>query len=99
MASLTKRDRNHAEIAEALRRAGCSVYDSSRFGGGFPDLTVGRYIDGKPVTFLREVKDGSLPPSHRKLNDREKAWHAMHKGHVAVVLSVEEALAAVGLTA
>ena len=48
-------DSNHAQIMRALRRAGWAVHDTSRLGGGFPDLVAGR--DGRVV--LIEVKDGA----------------------------------------
>lgn len=97
MGRLVRRDPNHREIADALRAAGCSVWDAAHVGGGFPDLVVGRVVAGERRTYLLEVKDGELPPSRRALNDRERAWHAAHLGAVAVVLSVEDALRAVGL--
>ena len=62
-----------------------------------PDLLVGRVVAGVPRTFLLEVKDGTLAPSRRRLNEAETAWHRSWLGHVAVVLSVEEALRAVEL--
>lgn len=43
-----------------------------------------------------EVKDGSKPPSARKLTPDEARWHAQWKGPVFVVNNVSEALAAVG---
>jgi hypothetical protein len=45
---------------------------------------------------LMEIKDGSLPPSHRRLTPDQVKWHTEWKGwRVAVVTSVEEALAAI----
>ena len=94
MGRLVRRDRNHKEIADALMAAGCSVWDAAHVGGGFPDLVVGRVIGRRRVTYLLEVKDGTLPPSRRALNDAERAWHDAHLGQRAVVLSVEDALRA-----
>lgn len=94
---LVRRDRNHAEIAKALQRAGCSVWDAAHVGGGFPDLVVGRIVAGKRRTYLLEVKDGTLPPARRRLNEAEIAWHDAHLGQRAVVLSVDDALRAVEL--
>jgi len=45
-------DSNHAEIIKTLRQLGCSVFDSSRVAGGFPDLVVGI----NQVTCLVEIK-------------------------------------------
>jgi Holliday junction resolvase len=45
-------DSNHANIVKTLRDLGCSVFDTSRVAGGFPDLVVGR----NNITCLVEVK-------------------------------------------
>lgn len=81
-------DGNHSEIAEALRRAGCTVLHLHQLGGGCPDLLAG--IDGRNL--LIEVKDGSKPPSRRALTPDEAAFHATWRGQIAVVSTVAEAL-------
>lgn len=58
-----KVDGNHGEVMQALRGLGCVVKSLAAVGGGFPDLLVGF----RGVLVLLEVKDGSLPPSKRKL--------------------------------
>lgn len=88
-----KVDDNQAEIVAALRRAGCSVCILSGVGKGCPDLAVGR----GGVTYMLEIKDGRKTPSARKLTPDEQAWHDAWRGHAAVVNSVDEALAAVGV--
>lgn len=45
-------DANHSQIVKTLRDLGCSVFDTSRVAGGFPDLVVG--INQK--TALVEIK-------------------------------------------
>ena len=45
-------DANHSQIVKTLRELGCSVFDTSRVAGGFPDLVVG--VCGK--TALVEIK-------------------------------------------
>ena len=59
----SKRDGNHKEIVKAFRDSGCTVLDLASVGGGCPDLLVG--YGGRNI--LVEVKDGSKPPSARKL--------------------------------
>ena len=93
-----KVDRNHAEIVETLRAAGCGVLDLSSVGNGCPDLLV------HPPTFpacriavLMEVKDGSQPPSKRKLNPQQEKFHAQWKGWIHVVTSAADALDVLGL--
>lgn len=89
-----RRDDNHAEVVAALRAAGASVEDLADVGGGCPDLLVGI----RHVTYLLEVKDGTKPPSKRNLTPYEAAWHMRWRGRpVAVVESVEDALAACGI--
>ena len=84
-------DANQPAIVKALRAIGCSVDITSHVGNGFPDLTVGY----RKRTTLLEVKDGSKPPSDRELTPDQVKWHIAWRGQVAVVTSVEEAIAAV----
>lgn len=83
-----KRDANEAEIVDALRAAGYSVQPLDE--RGVPDLLVGRW----QKCWLLEVKDGSKSKSRRMLTPDQVAWHRSWRGHVDVVESVEEALAA-----
>ena len=84
-------DSNHAEIVEALRRAGCTVQSLAAIGDGTPDLLVG--YDGRNL--LVEVKDGSKSPSRRRLTPDESTWHTAWAGQVAVASTVAEALAVI----
>jgi len=86
-------DANQAEIVAALRKAGCSVQDLSAVGQGVPDLLVCR----AGLMALLEVKDGSKPPSARKLTWDQVMWHQAWQGPVHVVTSADEALRAMGL--
>ena len=47
-----KVDANHSLVVKTLREMGCSVFDTSSVGRGFPDLVVSR----KRATTLVEVK-------------------------------------------
>lgn len=87
MRRAAKIDRNQPEIVAALLAVGCSV-DVLPGGNGRPDLLVG--IAG--TNALLEVKDGSLPPSERRLNALQKNWHANWKGKAHVVETIEQAL-------
>lgn len=85
-------DANQKAIVDALRKIGCKVYVSSSFGQGFPDLIVG--CGGRLC--LLEVKDGSKPPSARKLTPDQVKFHADWTGlPLYVVDSVDSAIAAV----
>lgn len=85
-----RKDGNHAAIAKALVQYGCSVLDLSQLGGGVPDLLVA--IHGRSM--LMEVKDGSKPPSARKLTEDQSEFHATWRGATAIVSDIDSALRA-----
>ena len=82
-----KLDRNHRDIVEALELLGATVQSLAPMGSGVPDLLVGH----RNLNLLLEVKDGSLPPSRRRLTDDEAEWQFLWRGQKAVVYSPEEA--------
>lgn len=86
-------DRNQAEIVEALRYAGATVESLHRVGAGVPDLLVG--FRGR--NYLLEIKDGKKVPSAQKLTEDQVYFHATWRGQVAVVRSVPDAFATIGL--
>lgn len=86
---LARVDANQPAIVEALRKLGATVLHLHTIGKGAPDIAVG-YM-GKNA--LIEIKDGSKPPSARKLTPDEERFHAEWRGQVAVVESVDEAIA------
>lgn len=93
MRKVARVDDNQTEIVEALRRVGCSVQSLATVGNGCPDLLVGR----QGVNTLLEVKDGSKPPSRRRLTPDEQIWQHKWGGQVVTVETVEQALKAVGV--
>lgn len=84
----SKVDDNQSEIVQALRNMGCSVECLHAVGSGVPDLLVG--LNG--INLLLEVKDGSKPPSARKLTIDQVIWHDEWRGQVQIVKSVEHAI-------
>jgi Holliday junction resolvase len=86
-----KVDANQGEIVAALRKAGALVCITSAVGDGFPDLLVAH----RGRLLLLEVKRSDLSPSRRALTDKEQAFHREWQGHVVIVTSAEDALAAV----
>lgn len=84
-------DDNQADIVAALRKIGASVQPLHAVGSGCPDLLVG----WRGMTSLLEVKDGSKPPSARKLTPDQVKWHANWRGQVAVVETIEQAIEAI----
>lgn len=84
-------DAKQGEIVSAFRRLGWYVHDTSRFGGGFPDVVCAR--GGQLI--LVEVKDGSKPLSQQALTPAEaKAYLAFAAAGVTIhlVRSVEDVL-------
>ena len=59
-----RRDLNHAQIVKELRDAHIWVYDTSRVGGGFPDLVV----CSRNCLRLVEIKSerGKLTPAQER---------------------------------
>lgn len=85
-------DMNHKLIVRALRDVGASVQSLADIGKGVPDLLVAR----NDSMWLMEVKDGSLPPSRKRLTEDEQNWHDKWRGKVYIVESVEDALKVIG---
>lgn len=72
-----RKDANHNEIADTFRRLGWSVLDIYQLPGT-ADILVAR----RGVTIMVEIKDGSKPPSKRRLTESERefaeTWEGMH---------------------
>ena len=81
-------DGNQSEVRQALEAIGCSVCDLSGVGGGVNDLLIG--YRGKNV--LIEVKDGSKPPSARKLTPAQVIFQAGWRGQYGIATTVDEAI-------
>jgi hypothetical protein len=87
MRRAARRDDNEKDIIKAMRECGAfvkAVNDEGAF-----DLLV--WYNGH--TLLLEVKDGSKPPSARRLTDAEQKFHDEWPGNnLYIVKSVQEAL-------
>jgi len=91
MRRAAKVDRNQNEIVDALRKIGASVQPLHAVGQGCPDILVG----WRGMNTVLEIKDGSKPPSARKLTPDQVEWHEAWRGQVTVVETVEQAIEAV----
>jgi hypothetical protein len=81
-------DATQKDVVKALRAIGCSVAVTSSLGKGFPDIVCA--LRGRTV--LMEIKDGSKPPSARKLTPDEERFRQAWRGEYVVVLSAQDAI-------
>jgi len=88
MRKYARKDSNHKEIIQAFRDLGATVFDTASLGSGFPDCVLGF----RGVNVLVEIKDGSLPPSKRKLTPDEHKFHATWLGRVVIINNIDEAV-------
>lgn len=79
-------DKNQPDIVKSFRKLGCSVAHIHMVGGGIPDIIVG--FQGK--NYLIEIKDGSKPPSGRKLTSDEQVWHDEWRGSVHIIETISD---------
>lgn len=86
-------DANQPKIVKELERIGCTVQILSGVGKGVPDLAVGH----RGLTFFLEVKNPEKPKADRQLTEDQLKWHIAWRGHVAVVETVADAFAAIGI--
>ena len=83
-----RRDANEQDIIKAMRAEGAYVKQIN--DEGLFDLLVSH----RGKTLLIECKDGSKPPSARRLTDAEQKFHDEWPGSdLYIVNSVEEAIA------
>lgn len=83
-----RKDANHAEIEDLLRSLGFKTKDVSPMKE-FVDIVA--KLHG--VIVLIEVKDGSKPPSKRKLTDDERAFHEYWGDDIRVIETREDVFA------
>ena len=86
-----KGDKNQADMIQALRDEGGSVFSLAGMGKGCPDLLVGiESKDHGPMTFLVEVKDGSRYGKSRSIESMltkdQKTFIAKWTGSPVVIL-------------
>jgi hypothetical protein len=89
MRRAARRDANHTEIGDFLRERGWSVLDLADAGDGVPDYAVAK----DRFSALVEVKDGTKPPSARKLTPKEQKVKDGWQGAYVIALDPEDALA------
>ena len=85
----SKIDSNQPAIVKVLRDLGVSVLHTHTLGQGAPDIIVGM---GEYGAHLVEIKDGTLPPSKRRLTPDEAAFHQNWHGTVHIIESEAQAI-------
>ena len=88
MRNAARVDANQPAIVAALTAIGCTVLHLHQLGKGAPDILVGF----RGENWLFEIKDGSKPPSKRRLTPDEVDFHHDWRGQVGIVTSVEQAI-------
>lgn len=91
MRRAARRDRNHVDVLDHARAHGVSVLDLAALGDGCPDSL---WCVSGPHGFvysLVEIKDGSKPPSERKLTPDQRAFHLRWPDAIPIVTSREDA--------
>ena len=86
-------DANQPAIVDALRSVGAAVQPLHSVGQGCPDLLVSHRMR----TYTMEIKDGSKPPSERRLTPAQIAWHDAWRDAVHIVETVDDALRVIGM--
>jgi Holliday junction resolvase len=81
-----KVDSNQSEIVKAFRNLGFSVFLTHTLGRGFPDIVASK----QGLNFLIEIKDGSLPPSKRKLTPAEQEFKDSWRGQYDIIESIDD---------
>jgi len=79
-------DANQPIIVKAFRDLGWTVAHTHTVGAGFPDIVCSK----SGTTILVEIKDGSKPPSARKLTKPEQDFHQLWQGALYIIESVEQ---------
>lgn len=84
-------DGNQTQIFKVFRGMGCTVLNLSNLGHS-ADALVAITPVRQP---LIEIKDGSKPPSQRKLTPAEEKFHREWKGELYIINNEDEAIALV----
>lgn len=88
MKRVARIDKNQPEIVKTFREQGLTVAITSNAHDGFPDIVIGYGL----ITVLVEIKDGSKPPSQRKLTKDQVKFHSEFTGAITVIENVSQAI-------
>ena len=80
-------DANHKEVSKAFERLGWSVLDIHQIPDS-ADILVGKWKHNVVI----EIKDGSKPPSKRKLTPGEIGFRDRWKGDYRIVTCLKDVI-------
>ena len=83
----SKTDANHKEISIAFERLGWSVLDIHQIPNS-ADILIGKWMH----CIVIEIKDGSKPPSNRKLTPGEIKFKDRWRGDYRIVTCLQDVL-------
>ena len=92
MRARPRKDSNHTDIVGTFRACHCSVFDTASIGGGAPDIIAACPSKNGYINILVEIKDGSKPPSQRKLTVDEYEFQQTWRGKYVVITSVDDVI-------
>ena len=93
MRARPRKDANHTDIVGTFRQYHCNVLDTASLGNGAPDLVVAIPSKNGYINVLVEVKDGSKPPSQRRLTPDEIEFMQTWRGKYVIIESVDDVIA------
>lgn len=85
MRRAAKKDANHNQVADEFKALGYTVLDVSQL-----KKCCDMFVSKHHITVAVEVKDGTLPPSARRLTDGEAAFRYEWKGRYQVIESIAD---------
>jgi hypothetical protein len=89
----SRKDANHAEIVDAMRKAGLAVLDISKMGRGVPDLIVSIPPHAIGKTVLADIKNPKTRYGQKGLNGLQKKFADEWQGSpVYLVRTIEDVL-------
>lgn len=87
MRTAARKDDNHNEVIKAFNSLGWSDLDISQLKN-----CCDAFISKSGVTVAIEIKDGSKPPSQRKLTPGEVKFKNRWKGKYEIIQSIDDVL-------
>lgn len=94
MSYARRKDISHRDIAKGLLKAGFSVFDTSKIGGDFPDMVIGKYgLDAKVECKTEDRRKNGRKTAAELLSEGQSTFRTEWKGSpVIVAYTLEDVL-------